>query len=83
MPTLYDEIADLFMASLAGQLSGVTREMFIERMKATYPTEEGLRKFYDSLQQQAQAMVAQVERQAAANGSRVVGVAYPIPNERH
>jgi hypothetical protein len=38
----YDDAADLFMNSLTGQSTGVSREEFIERLRAKLPTQEAL-----------------------------------------
>ncbi len=38
--SFYEQMADEFMSSLAGQLSGVSRKEFIDKLKSTYPDEK-------------------------------------------
>jgi len=76
--SIYDEIADLFMASLAGEVSGVTREQFIDRVRKQWPTEKIAREQFDILQKRAAVDVAKAERDAAARGQKIVGIGYPV-----
>jgi hypothetical protein len=36
----YEHAADLFMGSMAGRMSGVSREEFLTRLRAKFPTQE-------------------------------------------
>lgn len=64
------------MSTMAGELSGVTREQFIERFKKLYPTEEAARAVYRAMQKNAEDMAKQAEQDAAARGMKVVGIGY-------
>jgi hypothetical protein len=75
-PDFYDQVADVFMASLAAELSGVTRAQFLERFKKMYPTVEAARVAYRELQERAEAMQKKAEEDAAARGMKVVGIGY-------
>lgn len=66
------------MGTMAGELSGVTREQFIERFKKLYPTEESARAVYSEMQKQAEAAQAKAEKDAAARGMKVVGIGYRV-----
>lgn len=77
MMNTYDEIADIFMQSLAAQVSGVTREQFIARLKEKCPTEADARRFFEQTQVQAKESLAHAEMEAAKHGGKIVGIAYP------
>ena len=76
--TIYDEIADMFMASLAGQISGVSREEFIMRVKTKYPSEDEARAFFEAALSRGRAFAEQAERDAIARGVRIIGIGYQV-----
>ncbi len=83
MANLYNEIADMFMESLAGQMSGITRDDFMARLKQQCPDEKSLSVFYSTVQTQANAMVADAQSRAEKSGSTIVGIAYPVTPDLH
>ena len=78
MTNFYEQVADVFMATMAGELSGVTREQFIARFKKRYPTEDAARAVYSEMQKQAEAAQAKAEKDAAARGMKVIGLGYRV-----
>lgn len=76
--TVYDEIADMFMQSLAAQVAGVSRTDLIKHLRATWPTEDEARKGWEQVKARADATVKAFEREAAARGQTIIGIAYPV-----
>jgi hypothetical protein len=76
--SIYDEIADVFMRSLAGELSGITREQFIAHVRAKWPTEDEARKGFEELRGRATRELNEAMRDAAARGKAIVGIGYKV-----
>lgn len=76
--TVYDDIADIFMSSLAAQVSGVTRAEFIARIREKWPTEEEARAGFESIRKMASAKLDEAQREAMKRNARIVGIAYPV-----
>jgi hypothetical protein len=69
--SVYDEIADFFMSTMVGQLSGATREQIIAKAKATWPTEDIARAKINELLAQANvSYLEMLERIEAGRQSR-------------
>jgi hypothetical protein len=68
--SVYDEIADFFLSTMVGQLSGATREQIIAKAKATWPTEALARQRIDELLEEAnktyEDMLAHAEQKKKA-----------------
>jgi anthranilate phosphoribosyltransferase len=78
MRTVYDEIADVFMTSLAAEVSGVTRGEIMRRMREKWPTEEQARAAFEEMSRQAEALADEARRDAAKRGHVVVGIGYRV-----
>lgn len=79
--SIYEDMADLFMGSLAGELSGVTRDEFIAKVRAEWPDEEIARAGFERLKRAALRQVEQAEAEAAKRGAKIVGIGYPVAKE--
>jgi hypothetical protein len=79
--SIYEEMADLFMNSLAGETSGITRDEFIAKVRAEWPDEEIARAGFERLKRAALRQVEQAEAEAAARGQKIVGIGYPVAKE--
>jgi hypothetical protein len=77
----YDKYADIFMGSMAGQMSGLTREQFIQTCKTKFPVEADFIKMAESLTVRAEQHIAQA--QASLKPGQVLGVASPIGKRQH
>jgi hypothetical protein len=77
----YEQIADMFMGTLFAQAWGGTREEFITRLKAKWPSEAIAVEHVAGLLEQARALQVRVEREAAARGAKVIGIAYPVDDK--
>ena len=77
----YDKYADIFMGSMAGQMSGLTREQFIQTCKTKFPVEADFIKMAEAIAAQAQQHIAQAE--ASLKPGQVLAVAYPIKTPQH
>ena len=78
---VYEEMADLFMQSLAGEMAGLTREEFIAKVRAEWPDEEVARAGFERLKRAALRQVEQAEAEAAKRGQKIVGIGYPVAKE--
>lgn len=79
--TIYDDIADVFMASLTAQMSGITRADFLRRIRTAWPTEDEARKHWAELCKRGEAFAEQAERDAKARGNTIIGVGYPVKKQ--
>lgn len=80
--SIYDEMADLFMSSLAGEMSGLTRDEFLAKLKTEWPDEEIARAAYERLKRAALRMQQEAENAAAARGAKIVGIGYRIDDDK-
>ena len=76
--SIYDEMTDMFMSSLAGEISGLTRDEFMARIRAEWPDEEIARAAFERLKRAALRMQEQAEAEAARRGAKIVGIGYPV-----
>lgn len=72
----YEKFADIFMSSTAGQMTGMTREQFIQMCKIKYPLEDDFAKMVEYLELQAIEQVTQL--QASLKSGEVLAFAYPV-----
>jgi len=72
----YEKFADIFMSSMAGQMTGLTREQFIQICKTKYPVEADFAKMAECLELQA---IEQITRlQESVKPGEILAFAYPI-----
>lgn len=76
--SIYEEMADVFMSSLAAQVTGLTREQFIASVRAKWPDENTARKMFVTMRRQAEQAVERAKADAAERGCAIVGVAVPV-----
>ena len=72
----YEKYADIFMSSMAGEMSGLTKVQFIALCKSKFPDEAAFVKQMDALTAHAEMQIAQA--QAQLKPGHVLAVAYPI-----
>jgi hypothetical protein len=72
----YEKYADIFMSSMAGEMSGLTKEQFIALCKSKFPDEVAFAKQMDSLAAAAEKHIEQA--QAQLKPGETLGIAYPI-----
>lgn len=77
MPDAYEEFAELFMNSLAGQMAGLSKEQVIAKFRFTFPDEAQFRAHVATLQATAEQQVAAA--QAQLKPGQQLGIAYPVP----
>lgn len=70
MSNAYEEFADMFMSTLAGQMTGMNRDEVIALLKSRMPNEEEFRQHMISISQMVEEQVAQI--QAALSGESTV-----------
>lgn len=70
MSNAYEEFADMFMSTLAGQMTGMNRDEVIALLKSRMPNEEEFRQHMISISQMVEEQVAQI--QAAFSGESTV-----------
>lgn len=72
----YEKFANIFMLSMAGQMSGLTREQFIQTCKSKFPVEADFVKMTAALEAQVAQQMAQM--QASLKPGHVLAFGYPI-----
>lgn len=76
MADAYEEMADMMVTSLAGELAGLSREQFIEVFKSKFPVEDDFRALVETTKAQGKAMVAKA--QAQLQPGQELAIAIPI-----
>lgn len=76
MADAYDKYADIFMSSMAGEMSGLTKEQFTSICKAKFPVESEFVKSMEVLTAHAEMQIAQA--QAQLKPGETLGIAYPM-----
>jgi hypothetical protein len=76
MSDAYEQFADVFMGTLAGQMAGLTRDQFIAQCKAKYPDPKAFADLIAQITAVAEKQVTQA--QASLKPGQVLGVAYPL-----
>ena len=72
----YEQYADIFMSSLAGEMSGLSKAQFIALCKTKWPIQTEFVAMMASLQGHAEMQVEQA--QAKLQPGQTLGIAYPI-----
>lgn len=72
----YEKYADIFMSSMAGEMSGLTKDQFVVLCKSKFPDEAEFVKTMAALTATAEAQIAQA--QAQLKPGQKLGIAYPI-----
>lgn len=72
----YEQYADIFMSSMAGQMSGLTKEQLMVLLKTKFPVEAEFVKSMEALSAHAEMQIAQA--QAQLKPGQTLGIAYPI-----
>lgn len=80
MADAYEKYADIFMSSMSGQMSGLTKAQFVARLKDKFPNEAVFVVQMEALTAQAEMQIAQA--QAQLKPGQVLAVAYPIDHPR-
>jgi hypothetical protein len=78
---IYDEIADMFMSSLAAEVAGVSRAELMEHLRAKWPTEYEARQGFAEIKARATTTVNELQREAAKRRKVVIGIAYPVKKD--
>ena len=75
-PNPYEHYADIFMGTLAGKMSGLTRAGFIAMSKAKYPDVAAFKKSMEQLEATA---IAQIEKaKQGLQPGQTLAIAYPV-----
>lgn len=72
----YEKYADIFMSSMAGEMSGLTKDQFIVLCKSKFPDEAAFVKQMEALTAHAEMQIEQA--QAKLKPGQTLGIAYPI-----
>ena len=75
----YDKYADIFMASMAGQNSGLTKDQFILLCKKKFPIESEFVKTMDELTKNIEAKI----QQSQFTGDQSFGSPYSVNGSNH
>ena len=70
MSDAYEEFADMFMTTLTGQLSGMTRDEVVALVKSRMPNEEEFRQHMIGISQMVEEQMSQI--QSALSGQNTV-----------
>lgn len=72
----YEKYAEIFMSSMAGEMSGLSKDQFIALCKTKFPDEAAFVKQMEALTAHAEMQIAQA--QAQLKPGQTLGIAYPI-----
>lgn len=72
----YEKYADIFMSSMAGEMSGLTKGQFIALCKSKFPDEVAFAKQMEALTAHAQMQIEKARAQLKPG--HTLGIAYPI-----
>lgn len=75
----YEEFADLFMGTLAGEMSGLSRDQFLDLMKQRFPDESAFVRHMQDLQAVAQAQISQATAKLKPGQELAVGYSVDQP----
>ena len=76
MADSYEKYADIFMSSMAGEMSGLSKVQFIALCKSKFPDEAAFVKQMEELTEFAEMQIAQAQAQLKPGQS--LDIAYPI-----
>lgn len=76
MSCKYEEFADLFLSTLVGQSTGLTRVQFIDLCKARFPSEDAFEAHVIDVQARAASLMANARARLESEGR--LAVAIPI-----
>lgn len=76
MEDAYEQFATLFMETLAGKLSGASRQQVIEKAKQKFQNVQAFEAFLNSVQAQADQKIAQVQAQLKPGDE--IAIAYVV-----
>jgi hypothetical protein len=76
MADIYEKTADIFLSSMAGQMSGMTRDQLIAHFKKRFPCENEFKAVVEAAKLQAEAAV--LEAQANLAPGHVLAFGYVI-----
>ena len=79
MSDIYEETADIFMSSLAGQMSGMSRDQLIAHFKRQFPSEAAFKATVDSARKQAETILK--EAQASLSPGQVLAFGYAVDEQ--
>ena len=74
MPTLYEEMADLMLTTLAGEMAGLNREQFIALFKSKFPNETEFRTLVEATKAQGEAAIAQAQAQLPPGHTLIMAI---------
>jgi len=72
----YEQYANIFMSSMAGEMSGLTKEQVIALCKTKWPTQTEFVAMMASLENHAETQIEQARAQLKPG--QTLGIAYPI-----
>lgn len=75
----YDKYADIFMSSMAGAMSGLSKEQFIGVCKAKYPIESEFIASMEAMTAQVEGQIAEVHANLKPGQSLAVGYLVEAP----
>jgi hypothetical protein len=76
----YEKYADIFMASMAGEMSGLTKEQFIAVCKAKFPIEAEFVATMEAMTAQVEGQIAEVQANLKPGQSLAVGYRVETPS---
>ena len=72
MSDAYEEFADMFMTTLTGQLSGMTRDEVVALIKNRMPNEEEFRQHMVGISQMVEEQMAQIQNALSGQNTVVI-----------
>lgn len=76
MPDIYEEMADMMLTTLAGELAGLSREQFIATFRSKFPVESEFRELVEKTKAQGEMMIAKA--QANLPPGHEIAIAIPL-----
>ena len=76
MRDIYEEMADMMLTTMVGQMAGLTREQFIETFKTKFPEESEFRALVERTKAQGEMLAAQA--QANLPPGHQLAIAVPV-----
>lgn len=72
----YEKYADIFLSSLAGEMSGLNKEQFIAICKSKFPDEAAFAKEMEVMTAQVEKQIEMVQAQLKPN--QILAFGYPV-----